>query len=65
MAFDQGRTKTAGALIAAAGRVRRSLGTSLDAFGPQLLGWAERRMPGQRGTSVRPRRDLDDVIDLA
>jgi hypothetical protein len=70
MAFDQGRTKTAGALIAAAGRVRRSLGTSLDAFGPQLLGWAERRMPGSASSvidasNVRPLRDLDDVIDLA
>ena len=69
VAFDQRRTRAAGALLVAAGRVWMSLGTSLDAFGPQLLGWAERRMPGSAASvieaaSVRPLRDLDDVIDL-
>jgi ATP/maltotriose-dependent transcriptional regulator MalT len=70
VAFDQRRTRASGALLVAAGRVWRSLGTSLGAFGPQLLGWAERRMPGSassviEASSVRPLRDLDDVIDLA
>src|SRR4029453_19259411 len=46
VAFDQRRTRVAGALLVAAGRVWGSLGTSLDAFGPQLLGWAERRTRG-------------------
>ena len=69
VASDQRRTRAAGALLVAAGRVWRSLGTSLDAFGPQLLGWAERRMPRSassvmQATNVRPMRDLDDVIDL-
>jgi DNA-binding CsgD family transcriptional regulator len=70
VAFDQRRTRAAGALLVAANRVWTSLGTSLDAFGPQLLGWAERRMPGSASSvidasNVRPLRDLDDVIDLA
>jgi DNA-binding CsgD family transcriptional regulator len=70
VAFDQRRTRAAGALLVAANRVWTSLGTSLDAFGPQLLGWAERRMPGSassviEASNVRPLRDLDDVIDLA
>jgi len=70
VAFDQRRTRAAGALLVAAGRVWRSIDTSLDAFGPQLLDWAQRRMPGSassvvEASSVRPLRDLDDVIDLA
>src|SRR6185437_10297235 len=70
VAFDQRRTRTAGALLVAASRVWTSLGTSLDAFGPQLLSWAERRIPGStlsvfEAANVRPLRDLDDVIDLA
>lgn len=69
VAFDQRRSRAAGALLVAAGRVWRSLGTSLEAFGPQLLGWAERRMPQPASSvietvNVRPLRDLDDVIAL-
>ncbi|MFJ2756419.1 ATP-binding protein [Nocardioides sp. NPDC087217] len=69
VAFDQRRTRAAGALLVAAGRVWRSLGTSLDAFGPQLLGWADRHVPRSTSSAievanVRPLRNLDDVIEL-
>jgi len=61
-----------GTLSAAAHHVWRSLGTSINAFGPQLSGFVDANtQPPQGGTPEveseevpRRFRDLDDVIDF-
>jgi predicted ATPase/DNA-binding CsgD family transcriptional regulator len=70
VSHDRGQTMRTAALSVAAGRVWRSLGTSLQAFGPQLAGFAEQHAaprpegePAEAVPAVRV-RDLDDVIDL-
>ncbi|WP_327100394.1 hypothetical protein OIE68_17410 [Nocardia vinacea] len=49
MAYDRGQAERAAGLAAAAGHVWRSLGTSLDAFGPQLSESLERHTPAAFG----------------
>ena len=71
VAYDRGQAPRADALSAAARHVWRSLGTSLQAFGPQLSGFAERHAPPPRSgwpadglAAAGQFRGLDDVIDL-
>ncbi|MFI9736113.1 ATP-binding protein [Nocardia sp. NPDC052278] len=71
VAYDRGEAERAAGLAAAAGHVWRSLGTSLDAFGPQLSESLERHTPPrsewstpERGPSADRIRDLGDVIEL-
>lgn len=70
VAHDRGQADRAAALSAAADRVWRSLGTSLQAFGPQLSEFAARHAPPRPGRSwidgspAQGFHDLDDVIDL-
>ncbi|MEV5835476.1 LuxR C-terminal-related transcriptional regulator [Nocardia sp. NPDC052112] len=71
VAYDRGQPESAAALAVAAGRVWRSLGTSLEAFGPQLSASFERHTPPrskwpvpQRVSSADRLKDLGDVIAL-
>ena len=71
VAYDRSQYDRAAALSVAAGRVWRSLGTSLRAFGPQLSGFAEQHTPPRSGWRAASDvetagrfTDLDDVIDL-
>jgi predicted ATPase/DNA-binding CsgD family transcriptional regulator len=71
LAYDRSQYDRAAALSVAAGRVWRSLGTSLRAFGPQLSGFAEQHTPPRSGWRAASDvetagrfTDLDDVIDL-
>src|SRR6201995_707430 len=69
IAYDRKQVARAGALAAAAGHVWRTLGTSIDAFGPQLSRFAAEHAPPRRagrssddGRVAQRFRDLDDVI---
>ncbi|WP_433714005.1 ATP-binding protein [Nocardia sp. CA-084685] len=72
IARDRKQVARARTLSAAARHVWRSLGTSINAFGPQLSGFVEANaLPPQGGTPEvdsedvpRRFRDLDDVIDF-
>lgn len=72
VAYDRGEVDRAAALCEAARRVWRSLGTSIDAFGPQVSEFAERHcahrpdLPSSGGGELSvPLWRLRDVIDLA
>jgi predicted ATPase/DNA-binding CsgD family transcriptional regulator len=71
IAYDRKQVARAEALAAAAGHVWRTLGTSIDAFGPQLSRFAAGHAPPQRAAHVSEQvhaahrfHDLDDVIDF-
>jgi ATP/maltotriose-dependent transcriptional regulator MalT len=71
IAYDRKQGARAQALAAAAGHVWRTLGTSIDAFGPQLSRFAAGHAPPQRAAHVSEQvhaahrfHDLDDVIDF-
>jgi DNA-binding CsgD family transcriptional regulator len=71
IAYDRKQVARAEALSAAARHVWRTLGTSLDAFGPQLSRFAEGHASPRRaargpdeGHVAHRFRDLDDVIDF-
>src|ERR1700756_1645872 len=69
IAYDRKQVARAETLAAAAGHVWRTLGTSIDAFGPQLSRFAAGHAPHRRtgrapddGRVGQRFRDLDDVI---
>jgi predicted ATPase/DNA-binding CsgD family transcriptional regulator len=69
IAYDRKQVARAETLAAAAGHVWRTLGTSIDAFGPQLSRFAAGHAPPRRagrssddGRVAQRFRDLDDVI---
>jgi predicted ATPase/DNA-binding CsgD family transcriptional regulator len=69
IAYDRKQVARAETLAAAAGHVWRTLGTSIDAFGPQLSRFAAGHAPPRRtgrapddGRVGQRFRDLDDVI---
>jgi predicted ATPase/DNA-binding CsgD family transcriptional regulator len=67
VAYDGGRPDRAAQLSAAARHLWRSLGTSLQAFGPQLSAAADEHSPSPSAPLVPEKtrmRDLDDVIDV-
>jgi predicted ATPase/DNA-binding CsgD family transcriptional regulator len=67
VAYDGGRRDRAAQLSAAARHLWRSLGTSLQAFGPQLSAAADEHSapPSAPLSPMKTRmRDLDDVIDV-
>ncbi|MET0703192.1 MAG: LuxR C-terminal-related transcriptional regulator [Mycobacterium sp.] len=71
IAYDRKQVAHAEALSAAARHVWRTLGTSIEAFGPQLSRFAEGHAPPRRAARVPDEghvahrfRDLDDVIDF-
>ncbi|OBJ26728.1 ATP-binding protein [Mycobacterium colombiense] len=71
IAYDRGQLGRAAELSLAAAHVWRSLGTSLEAFGPQLSAFAEGHSPPKFGppqTDQDPIRqrfhNLDEVIDF-
>jgi predicted ATPase/DNA-binding CsgD family transcriptional regulator len=69
IAYDRKQVARAETLAAAAGHVWRTLGTSIDAFGPQLSRFAAEHAPPRRagrssddGRVAQRFRDFDDVI---
>jgi predicted ATPase/DNA-binding CsgD family transcriptional regulator len=71
IAYDRDQIGRAADLSRAAGSVFRSLGTTLEAFGPHLAKFNEghtasetERPSANHGDATKPFRRLDDVIDL-
>jgi DNA-binding CsgD family transcriptional regulator len=71
IAYDRGQLGRSADLSVAAGHVWRSMGTSLDAFGPHLSAFAEGHSPPEsqvrhadHGHTAQRIQKLDDVIDF-
>jgi predicted ATPase/DNA-binding CsgD family transcriptional regulator len=71
IAYDRGKLRRSADLSVAAGHVWRSMGTSLEAFGPQLSafaeghGAAESELPhADHGHTAQRFQKLDDIIDF-
>jgi predicted ATPase/DNA-binding CsgD family transcriptional regulator len=60
IAYDRGQLSRSNALAAAARHVWRSLGTSINAFGPQLSEFAEAHTPSARATQPAADGDVGD-----